>query len=124
MVEGDKLVRGGFQQSGVSGQNRLVERHDAEFGAYYWKSYDFKPRRARANLTRFPLGPEFPGNPYPRQAFRHDGGEMIFGLPNGMQGYFLSDGKGRRIDEGPTDVVSDALKTSGTPAIGGRPRWV
>jgi serine/threonine-protein kinase len=115
--QADQLVRGGFQQSGVSGQNRLVERHDAELGGYYWKSYDFKPRRARANLTRFPLGPEFAGNPYPKQAFQHDGGEMIFGLPNGMQGYFLSDGKGKRIDEGPTDVVSDALKTSGTPAI-------
>lgn len=114
---GDKLVRGGFQQSGVSGQNRLVERHDAVPGAYYWKSYDFKPRRARASLTRFPLGPEFADNPFPKQAFAHDGGEMIFGLPNGMQGYFLSDGKGGRIDEGPTDVVSDALKTSGTPAI-------
>lgn len=44
---------------------------------------------------------------------------MIFGLPNGLQAYFLADGKGKRkrIDEGPTDVVGDALKTGGTPAI-------
>ena len=26
---------------------------------------------------------------------------MIFGLPNGLQGYFLSDGKGKRIDKAP-----------------------
>lgn len=42
---------------------------------------------------------------------------MIFGLANGLQGYFLADGKGKRIDAGPLDVVSDSLKTSGTPAI-------
>src|SRR5262249_27321672 len=36
----DKLARAGFARSGVSGQNRLVERHDALYGAY-WKSYDF-----------------------------------------------------------------------------------
>lgn len=113
----DRLWRAGFQASGVSGQNRLVERHESPVGAYYWESYDFKPRRARASLVRFPLGPVFAENPHPNQAFVHDGGEMIFGLPSGLQGYFLADGKGKRIDEGPTDVVSDALKTSGSPAI-------
>jgi Planctomycete cytochrome C len=113
----DKLWRAGFAASGVSGQNRLVERHDSPAGKYYWKSYDFKPRQARANLNRFPLGPVFHGNSYDQQAFVHAGGEMIFGLPNGLQGYFLTDGKGNRINEGPTDVVSDALKTAGSPAI-------
>ena len=113
----NKLWRAGFQASGVSGQNRLVERHDSPVGNYYWESYDFKRRSARASLVRFPLGPLFPDNPYPRQAFVHDGGEMIFGLPNGLQGYFLTDGKGKRIDVGPIEVVSDGLKTSGTSAI-------
>src|SRR5262249_19257350 len=87
----------------------------------YWKSYDFKPDSGRAKLTRFPLGPlnlfAEGKHPYPKQAFVHAGGEIIFGLPNGLQGYMLVDGKDNRIDEGPIQVVSDALKTSGTPAI-------
>ncbi|MFG0333237.1 MAG: hypothetical protein ACF8TS_07750 [Maioricimonas sp. JB049] len=115
-----RLARAGFAKSGVSGQNRLVERTDAAFGAY-WKSYDFRPGRKRAKLTRFPLGPRnlFGNSPHPfeAQAFVHDGGEIIWHLPNGLQGYMLIDGEGERIDEGPIDVVSDALKTSGTPAI-------
>ena len=112
----NKLARAGFATSGVSGQNRLVERHSAAYGSY-WKSYDFRPNRERGNLTQFPLGPIFPDNPFPRQAFQHDGGEIIFSLPNGLQGYLLTDGKDNRIDQGPIDVVNDALKTSGTPAI-------
>jgi mono/diheme cytochrome c family protein len=112
----DQLLRAGFAVSGVSGQNRLVERHDALYGAY-WKSHDFKADNAHGNLPRFPLGPIFRNNPHPDQAFEQDGGEIIFHLPNGLQGYLLIDGKGNRIDEGPIVVVSDALKTSGTPAI-------
>jgi serine/threonine-protein kinase len=110
------LARAGFAKSGVSGQNRLVERHETALGSY-WKSYDFKGRKVHSKLTRFPLGPAFPGNDFAGQAFAHDGGEIIFTLPNRMQAYLLVDGKDNRIDEGPTSVVSDALKTSGTAAI-------
>src|SRR5262245_23334617 len=109
----DKLARAGFTASGVSGQNRMVERHESPYGAY-WKSYDFKSNAGRGNLFRFPLGPAFAGNPYADQAFAHDGGEIIFNLPNGLQGYLLVNGKDGRIDEGPVEVVSDSLKTSGT----------
>ncbi|MCA9118097.1 MAG: hypothetical protein KDA79_23660, partial [Planctomycetaceae bacterium] len=116
----ERISRAGFIRSGVSGQNRLVERHESRHGAY-WKSYDFQAGSPRSKLTRFPLGPLdlFPPgkHPYPLQAFRHDGGEMIFHLPNGLQAYLLTDGEGNRIDAGPIEVVSDALKTSGTPAI-------
>ncbi|MCI0455624.1 MAG: hypothetical protein L0Z62_01425 [Gemmataceae bacterium] len=111
-----QLVRAGFTKSGVSGQNRLVERHAAVYGAY-WKSYDFKSNDGRGNLFRFPLGPLFHDHPFERLAFDHDGGEIIFNLPNGLQGYLLVDGKDRRIDAGPIEVVSDGKKTSGTPAI-------
>ncbi|MCA9093234.1 MAG: hypothetical protein KDA68_07080 [Planctomycetaceae bacterium] len=116
----ERIARAAFAKSGVSGQNRLVERHDASHGMY-WKSYDFKPGRARGKLVRFPLGPLnlFPADrhPYPFQAFVHDGGEIIYSLPNGLQAYMLIDGEDRRIDEGPIEVVSDALKTSGIPTI-------
>jgi serine/threonine-protein kinase len=112
----DKLARAGFITSGVSGQNRLVERHAALHGAY-WKSYDFKKENERDDLLRFPLGPHFAKNPYRDQAFVHDGGEIIFHLPNQLNGYLLVDGKDNRIDAGPIAVVSDPLKTSGTNEI-------
>ncbi|WP_143206420.1 protein kinase domain-containing protein [Singulisphaera sp. GP187] len=112
----NKLVRAGFATSGVSSQNRLVDRHPASYGAY-WKSYDFKKNEGTGNLFRFPLGPVFEGNPFMRQAFEHAGGEIVFNLPNGLQGYVLVDQKDRRIDVGPIEVVGDALKTAGTSAI-------
>ncbi|MFO0811017.1 MAG: hypothetical protein U0746_20500 [Gemmataceae bacterium] len=108
----DKVARAGFQKSGVSSQNRLVERHQSNFGWYY-KSYDFIKDNGRGNLLSFPLGPKFAQNPYPEQAFTHDGGEMIFTLPNGMQGYMLVKGDDTRINAGPTEVVSDPGRISG-----------
>jgi mono/diheme cytochrome c family protein len=112
----EKAMRCGFTSSGVSGQNRLIERHRTKYGAY-WKSYDFQAGNRRAILSQFPLGPVYPGNESSKLAFEHDGGEVIFNLPNGLQAYLLIDGQDNRIDAGPIEVVSDALKTSGTPAI-------
>lgn len=112
----DRLVRAGFGASGVSRQNRLLERHEGAFGAY-WKSFDFQPNNARSSLSQFPLGPNFASHPYSDQVFDHDGGEIIFSLPNRMQGYMLVNSKDRRIDVGPIAVVGDSLKTSGTAEI-------
>ncbi|QVL33874.1 hypothetical protein KIH39_08200 [Telmatocola sphagniphila] len=118
--ESDKLARAGFSRSGVSAQNRLVERHDSNQGVY-WKSYDFKPDAGRGRLIRFPLGPlnlfSKGHHPYENQAFVHDGGEIIFSLPNKLHAYMLVDGKNKRIDEGPISVVGDSKKTAGTSAI-------
>src|SRR5262249_18441829 len=101
------VARAGFLGSGVSANNRLIERHPSSVtrGAY-WKSYDF-PAATGADaefrdLFRHPLGP-----PPERNAFRPAGGEIIFNLPNGLQGYMLTDADGRRIDRGPLNVVSD-----------------
>ena len=115
-ISNGKVVRAGFPKSGVSGQNRLVERHVTKQGSY-WKSYDFRQDNARANIARFPLGPLYRGHPFPELAFRHDGGELIFNLPNGLQAYLLVDANDNRIDTGPVDVVSDDKKVSGTPLI-------
>jgi hypothetical protein len=112
----DRLARGGFAQSGISGQNRLVERHSSSYGAY-WKSYDFKRGQASGNLFKLPLGPKDIDREFESVAFKHDGGEVIFNLPNGLQGYMLLDGQGKRINAGPIDVVSDRLKSSGTAFI-------
>ncbi len=100
-IRQERTARAGFNGSGVSRNNRLIERHESG-AAVYWKSYDFGGNTGRQNLFAQPLGP---GN---RDAdFLHDGGEIIFSLPNGLQAYFLVDGKGERIDKGPTAIVSD-----------------
>jgi len=112
----DRLARAGFAESGVSRHNRLVDRHAALYGAY-WKSYDFSKSETTGNLFQFPLGPKFEANPFPRQAFEHAGGEMIFHLPNGLQGYLLTDAEGKRIDKGPVEIVRDLKETSGTPEV-------
>ena len=77
--------RAGLVKSGVSPRShRVVIRHPADFG-FYWKSDDFKPENPAGNLLKKPLGPRFPGNPFAELAYEQDGGEMIFGLPNGLQ---------------------------------------
>jgi serine/threonine-protein kinase len=116
-IAGGRVARAGFTHSGVSGQNRLVERHALDGKGFYWKSYDFKSSNRSAILSEFPLGPRFDGNVFQDLAFEHDGGEIIFSLPNGLQGYLLVDGAGRRIDAGPIEVVGDSLKTSGNEQI-------
>jgi serine/threonine-protein kinase len=115
-----RLRRAGLDKSGVSSQNRLLDRYDADAqaqGAYYWKSFDFRANAEKGNIFRFPLGPVFAANPFRNAAFQHAGGELIFSLPNGLQGYLLVDAKGNRIDAGPADIVGDDLKTSGTSLI-------
>jgi serine/threonine-protein kinase len=51
------------------------------------------------------------------KAFEHAGGEIIFHLPNGLQGYLLVDDKDRRIDKGPTEVVRAKTETAGSVAV-------
>jgi hypothetical protein len=97
----DRVVRAGFNNSGVSQNNRLIERHDFRDGAV-WISYDFAENTGRRNLFSHPLGPGVED-----KFFLHDGGEIIFNLPNRLQAYMLVDGAGKRIDKGPTNIVSD-----------------
>jgi len=114
-----KLRRAGFLKSNVSSQNRLIERHDSYFGAY-WKSYDFRSSQNRDSLVSFPLGPGpafIANHPFPAAAFEQAGGEIIFNLPNGLQGYMLVDGKDNRLDIAPIEVVRDREETAGTPQI-------
>ena len=100
-LKDETAVRVGFNDSGVSKNNRLIERHDAAYGAY-WRSYDFSENTGRQNLFEHPLGPAAGAT-----SFAHAGGEMIFDLPNGLHGYLLADGTGRRVDKGPVEIVSD-----------------
>jgi hypothetical protein len=92
--------RAGFQRSGVSQNNRLIERHPSKFG-YFWTSYDFAGNKGKQSLFEFPLGPKG------ASAFEHDGGESIFSLPNGFQAYYLNKANGEILAKGPTEIVRD-----------------
>jgi TPR repeat protein len=91
--------RAGFNDSGVSRHNRVIERRGRQGGGYYWRSYDFQASDDQRNIFEHPLD------------YIHDGGEVIFSLPNGMQGYMLVDGQGRRIDRAPTSIVVDPSRS-------------
>jgi len=102
--------RAAFQKSGVSQNNRLIERHPSRSG-YFWTSYDFSGNRDHQSLFDFPLGPSAAG-------FHHDGGETIFSLPNGFQGYYLNKSTGERLDKGPTTIVRDESRKDFTVTNG------
>ena len=103
-IRADRVARAAFNASGVSRNNRLIERHPSRSG-YFWTSYDFAGNRDHQSLFSFPLGPGSGDN-----EFHHDGGESIFSLPNGFQGYYLNKATGERLDKGPTAIVRDASR--------------
>lgn len=112
---GDRLKRAGFIKSGVSNQNRVVDRHIGT--SIYWRSYDFRRDQGKDDILQFPLGPKFEENPFAPQAFEHAGGEIVFSLPNGMPAYMLVDGKGATIPAAPMDIVFDSRRTAGSTQI-------
>ncbi len=102
-IENNRVVRAGFQQSGVSQNNRLIERFSTKFGPL-WNSYDFAGNQGEQSILLHPLGPEG------KDAFAHDGGEMIFALPNGFQAYYLATSDGKMLISGPTEIVRDTRR--------------
>jgi hypothetical protein len=100
-IRQERVARAGFNGSGVSRNNRLIERHESPYGDY-WRSYDFADNVGRRNLFAHPLGPGREEN-----QFEVDGGEIIFTLPNGLHAFMLVDGTGRRLDKAPLAIVSD-----------------
>ncbi|MDE0397705.1 MAG: leucine-rich repeat domain-containing protein [Candidatus Poribacteria bacterium] len=99
---GRRVWRAGTNDSGVSNHNRVVERHTSRYGAY-WKSHDFAGSADAQNIFTNPLD------------FQRDGGEVIFNLPNGLQGYYIADKSGNRIDVAPTEIVSNPAASD--PAV-------
>ena len=98
---GIDVWRAGFNNSGVSNNNRVVERHTSRYGTY-WKSYDFAGSVGTQNIFTHPL------------SFTHDGGEVIFNLPNGLQGYYLVNATGFRLDAAPIKIVSNPAASDPT----------
>ena len=107
---GRRVWRAGFNNSGVSNHNRVVERHISRYGAY-WKSYDFAGNIGTQHVLTHPL------------SFIHDGSEVIFNLPNGLQAYLLVDAGGNRLNAAPIKIVrnlaaSDPTVRNGLSCIG------
>ena len=98
---GVRVWRAGTNDSGVSNHNRVIERHKSRYGAY-WKSYDFAGSVGTQNIFTHPLD------------FTHDGGEVVFSLPNGLQGYYLVNAFGSRLDAAPINIVSNPAASDPT----------
>ncbi len=97
-IEDEEVARAGVLDSGVSTQNRIIERHDIPLASNraFWISYDFEDDSNEAeNIYASPLD------------FEEAGGEVIFSLPNGLHAYMLTDAAGNRLDVAPDAIVTD-----------------
>jgi mono/diheme cytochrome c family protein len=98
-----RVKRAGLTVSGVSRNNRVVE---------------WQPLPGRAGS--FSGSADFPGSSGTNNMFKDlihlkpAGGEFIFTLPNHLQGYFLANGKGERLDSAPTGIVTDTFAADKT----------
>ena len=96
------VARAGFNGSGVSRNNRILERHDVVLRRRTGRATTSRGNTRPAEPLRLPARPR-----HGDDLFQHAGGEIIFNLPNGLQAYMLVNGNGQRIDKAPTAIVSD-----------------
>lgn len=106
-IDTEQVLRSGFANAGPSQNNRVIERHElgGNRGAL-WLSYDFSSNLDDKNIFAHPLD------------FQEDGGEMIFNLENGLQGYFVANAAGTRLDKAPNNVVQDPASRDGAVEAG------
>ncbi len=107
LAEEKNVARAGLRASGVSQNNRVLERHSSSYGAY-WKSFDFRSSVDQQNIFQHPL------------SFSAAGSEIIFNLPNGLQAYLVVDGFGRRLNEAPIAIVSNRTNSDDPVIRNGR----
>ena len=93
--EGERY-RGGFTTSGISPVIRAVERRvdPVEPGRGAWRAFDFGDDERGSAVFSAPL------------SFAPDATEVIFSLPNGLQGFFVADDQGQRVTEYPPASVT------------------
>jgi hypothetical protein len=108
--------RAGFLKSGISVNNRVIERHPSRAG-YYWVTYDFTGSRDKKNIFDFPLGPG--GD----DGFVHDTTLVIYSLPNGFHAYYQANAKGDFVEKAPGQLFkdpnsADAVVTTGISCMG------
>jgi serine/threonine-protein kinase len=109
-IDERRLLRAGFETSGVSKQERILDRFelDDQNGGSIWVSYDFADNgNQNQSIYSDPLGEN------------EAGGEMIYNLPNGLQGYYVAANNGNfdRLTEAPVDVVVDPSQVKNLGAV-------
>jgi serine/threonine-protein kinase len=118
-IDDNNLMRAGFSNSGVSKQDRVLNRFDSGVaaGQSYWISFDFDGGNGNGTVNGVSNGFEFNvanesiyADPL---GFAFAGGEAIFSLPNGMQGYYVAAANGTRLAEAPVGVVIDPAQNNG-----------
>lgn len=106
-IDEGRVFRVILEASGVSQWNRAYDRFGGStIGEYLYISHDFASASGDSNLFNNPID------------FKAVGGEMIFSLPNGLQGYMLTDGAGSILSVGPTNVVTDPGQRDQTVRVG------
>lgn len=114
-IEDDNLLRAGFANSGVSKQERVLNRFDTGISSTqaYWISFDFDGGNGGDGANGFEqnvANESIFDNPLD---FAFAGGEAIFNLPNGMQAYYVAAADGTRLAEAPIGVVIDPAQNNG-----------
>lgn len=99
-IRARRVKRIGFRDSGVSDQNRIIERHQLPGGSgqSLWISYDFADNGGSENVFSNPLD------------FEEDGGELIFSQPNGLTAFAITAANGDVLDGAATSIVVDPLQ--------------
>jgi hypothetical protein len=118
-IEQDNLMRAGFENSGVSKQERVLNRFDSNIGpgTSYWISFDFDGGNGNGTVNGVTNG--FEQNVANESIFSDPldfafaGGEAIFSLPNGLQAYYVAAADGTRLAEAPIGVVIDPAQNNG-----------
>jgi mono/diheme cytochrome c family protein len=106
-IDDAQVARAGFNRSGVSLNNRVIERHEQPgSGGAFWLSYDFAGSVDQQNIFAHPVD------------FQQNGGEGFFNLPNGLQAYFILNANFDRLDEAPTNIVTDPDNRTGAVEAG------
>lgn len=104
----------GLLESRDTGEPRHFRRYESQFGGC-WITTNFSQNNPNRNLLRHPLGPQFPNHPFPNLAFQQDWGEIMFTLPNGLQGYMIIDEKGRKMQSRPIKPQPAGPKKANIP---------
>ncbi|HYX38528.1 MAG TPA: hypothetical protein VE954_35955 [Oligoflexus sp.] len=104
-INANRVIRSGFRNSGMSPQNRIIERHAQINGLAYWTSYDFSSSAATANIFNNPLGPITLNG---TKEFFHEGAGIMFQLANGMFGYRVADNNGVTLDKAASNTVNQS----------------
>jgi hypothetical protein len=95
-IAANRVARSGFNDSGLSRFNRVIERHPSRAnGATFWLTYDFSAGSDTSNVLVHPLD------------FVWGSSEILFSLPNGLYGFMVIDAQGRRLDKAPNSAVLD-----------------